>query len=143
MPPSLALLQAYLFWNIGIRGIVAFIANTYPPSANAIARAYNWQEGSHLQRELAANMGAVGLLGVLCLKFDGLFWLATILAGTLSCIISEIGNLTTLLKAGQHPFSKAKTESSYIVSLSLFVGMHLDLIMSFLMLGLGLYTLFP
>jgi len=85
----------------------------------------------------------MGLLGVLCLKFEGLFWLATILAGTLSCIVAEVGNLATLLKGRQLPFFKGENNTSYMVSLSLFLGMHLDLIMSCIMLLLGLYTLLP
>ena len=47
---SRAFLQAYLFWNIGVRGIIAFIANTYPPTALKIAKSYNWPEGTSIQR---------------------------------------------------------------------------------------------
>ena len=43
-------------------------------------------------------MGAIGVLGILCLWFDGLFWAAAVIAGTLSCVISESSNFVLIFK---------------------------------------------
>ncbi|WP_075883938.1 DUF6790 family protein [Candidatus Protochlamydia sp. W-9] len=140
---SRAFLHAYLFCNIGVRGIVAFIANIYPPTALKIAKSYNWPEGASIQRELAAHMGAIGVLGILCLWFDGLFWLATVIAGTLSCLVSETANFAIIFKEKIHPFVKREIQTSYVVSKSLFAGMLLDVSLSLFSLILGLMNLIP
>lgn len=138
-----AYLRAYLFLNIGVRGIIAFITNTYPPTARTIAQAYNWEQGTLIQRELAANIGAIGVMGLLCLYFDGLFWLASLIGGTLGCIISETQNLFSIFRENHHPFGKEGDKSYYIISFALFFGMHIDLIISFFSLILGLIILLP
>lgn len=139
---AIAFIHAYLFWNIGVRGIIAFIANTYPPTAVKVAQAYDWHDVS-MQQELAAHSGTIGLLGILCIWFDGLFWLATLIGGTVICIISEIGNLTSIFKKENHPFSTKENTPSYVINIMLFIGMHLDLVIAVFALILGLSVLLP
>lgn len=137
-----AFLHAYLFWNVGIRGVIAYVANTYPASACAIAQAYNWEKSSHLQTELAAYNGSLGILGIMSLWFTGgPFWLATLIGSTVSCILAEVLNLRTIFKKKYHSFGKIQSASSYIITSALFVGMHLDVTVACFSLVLGLYTL--
>lgn len=127
-------LISFLTWNVGVRGILAFIANSIPFFADQIAASYGWPEKSSLQREVAASDGAFALLGILCNWINGNFWTATIIAVASCWFLSEIGGLARMQQRSKDP--------KYHLNKNLRRGMRIDFIFSLvLFLGLVLWKL--
>lgn len=74
-------LSSLIFFNIGIMGFISFFAHTY--MADETAQFIGWKSGSPFQHEIASANLAFGILGILSLKFRGLFWTATILGSVI------------------------------------------------------------
>jgi len=123
-----ALIRNFLFWNVGIRGLIAFFSNWYSPIAREIARAYGWPLENSFQTDLAATEGAFGILGILSLWFKGDFWFATLLGMCLCMFFSELGSLSRVSK-------RMRKEKNYALSTSLHLGMRIDLFISLLMIS--------
>jgi len=125
-----ALISSFLFWNVGIRGIVAFIANHVPRCAEEIAENYGWEKGQSFQKEIVSADGAFGLLGVLSPFFSNEFGLATVLGFCFCTIASEISGLIELYhdQKKEHSFRKA-----------IIFGMGLDLVVALGILFLMMY----
>jgi Family of unknown function (DUF6790) len=71
---DLLLLYAFAL-PIGLGGLVGFIGHTL--RAAAVAASIGWPAGNPFQYEVAVANLAFGVLGVLCLRFRGGFWIAT------------------------------------------------------------------
>ena len=69
-------LQWSLLVNVGIAGLLGFYAHAF--HAATTAELIGWAPGSPFQFEVAVANLAFGVLGVLCLRFRGGFWAATI-----------------------------------------------------------------
>ena len=121
-----AFLISFLTWNVGVRGLVAFVANWFPPFADQIAISYGWPLQSSFQREIASAEGAFGVLGILCNWFTDGFWVATVVAVSFCWFFSELGGLIKI--------ARRKKDPSYQLNDSLHFGMRLDLIFSILLL---------
>lgn len=119
-------LICFLTWNVGVRGLIAFIANWIPIFADQIAESYEWPAQASFQREIAATEGALGTLGILCNWISGDFWTATVIGVSLCWFFSELGGLSKM--------AKSKKDPSYQLNTSLQRGMRLDLIFSILLL---------
>lgn len=126
-----ALIASFLFWNVGVRGIAAFIANHIPQYADEIAKNYGWEKGQSFQKEIAATDGAFGLLGVLSPFFSKEFGLAAILGFCFCTISSEFSGLSEL-------YHDQKREDHSIAKILIF-GMGLDLVVSISILFLTIY----
>lgn len=61
--------------NVGLGGLWAFLGHAF--RADQVARGIGWAPGSPFQSEIAAANLAFGVLGLLCLRRRGGFWLAT------------------------------------------------------------------
>lgn len=121
-------LLSFLTWNVGVRGLIAFVANWTPMFANQIAQSYEWPINNSFQREIAATEASLGTLGMLCNWISGDFWTATIIAVSLCWFISELGGLISI--------TKSKKDPAYKLNQSLQTGMRLDLIFSVILLVL-------
>lgn len=115
-------LICFLTWNVGVRGLVAFLANWISPFADRIAASYGWPLKSSFQREIAASDGAFGILGITCNWIGGDFWTATVLAVGSCWFFSELGGLMKIRKLGKDP--------DYQTNRSLHRGMRLDFVFS-------------
>jgi len=69
------LLQYAFAFPVGIGGIVGFIGHTM--RAGPVAASIGWPAGNPFQYEVAVANLAFGVLGLLCLRFRGGFWIAT------------------------------------------------------------------
>jgi Family of unknown function (DUF6790) len=59
----------------GVSGIVAFIGHAF--YADSTARSIGWAPGSPFQFEIAVTNLSYGILGLMCIRWRGPFWLAT------------------------------------------------------------------
>lgn len=59
----------------GVSGIVGFMGHAF--DAAKIARSIGWQPGSPFQFEVAIANLSLGVLGLMCIRVRGSFWLAT------------------------------------------------------------------
>jgi len=121
-PPLEAFLQSFLTWSVGVRGIIAFVANWIPPFCDMIAEAYGWPRGSSVQREIASAEGAFGILGILCNWVTGGFWIATLLGVAICWFLSELKGLATIKIRQKNP--------EYSMNSNLHLGMFLDFLTS-------------
>jgi hypothetical protein len=64
-----------IFFCVGIQGLIGFYGHTF--QADSVAKNIGWPTGSPFQFEIAVTNLAFGVLGILCAKFRGNFWLAT------------------------------------------------------------------
>ena len=119
----LAFIQSYIFWNIGLRGVLAFLANWIRVFADPIAESYGWEKGQSFQREIAAADGAFGVIGLLSPLFSFDFSLATILAFCICTILSELSGMKEL-----------RSRESGDVSSSIKFGMKTDLFLAIVVL---------
>src|SRR3954468_2812298 len=70
------LLLYALVLGVGIIGLpLGFIPHVFFP--DEAARLIGWRPGSPFQLEVGMHDGAWGVLGFLCIRIGGLFWLAT------------------------------------------------------------------
>ncbi len=68
-------LQTYLVVMVGLLGLYFWFGHTF--IADEVARSIGWEPGSQFQFEVAMANLAFGVLGLLCARFRGGFWLAT------------------------------------------------------------------
>jgi hypothetical protein len=71
--------ESFLLWslplNVGVNGLWAFLGHTL--KAKETAEEIGWPAGNPFQTEVAVTNLAFGILGLLCARFRGRFWLAT------------------------------------------------------------------
>jgi hypothetical protein len=76
-----AVSEVFLRWSLaingGLAGIMGFLGHTL--QADEIAQSIGWPTGNPFQFEVAVTSLAIGVLGCLCLRLRGDFWLATII----------------------------------------------------------------
>ncbi len=131
IPYLKAFLLSFLVWNVGVRGIVAFIANWIPRYADQIAESYGWEKGQSIQKEIAAADGAFGILGVLSPFFSIDFAVATLIGFCFCSFTSEISGFIELYQR------QSKQEN--LVAKSIIFGMSIDGIVSLIVFVLSLW----
>jgi hypothetical protein len=97
------LLSYLIFFNIGIMGLMAFIAHTF--RAEETAALIGWPAGSPFQTEIAVANLAFGILGLMSLRFRGLFWLATVIGYSLFLLGAFIVHWLEFLKGNAAPYN--------------------------------------
>lgn len=99
---DVVLLHALIF-NVGCVGLLfGFIPHVFFPERAAAA--IGWAGGSPFQYEVGFHDGAWGLLGFLCIRFRGLFWLATGLGWSFFLLGAAYGHLhDTVVRANYAP----------------------------------------
>lgn len=86
------LLLYALVFGVGIIGLpLGFIPHVFFP--NEAARLIGWRPGSPFQLEVGMHDGAWGVLGFLCIRIGGLFWLATGLGWSLFMVGATYGHI--------------------------------------------------
>jgi hypothetical protein len=75
----------------GVSGIVAFVSHAF--EADSTARSIGWPAGSPFQLEVAFADLSYGLLGLICIKVPGPFWLATGVATSVFLLGCNYGHL--------------------------------------------------
>jgi Family of unknown function (DUF6790) len=75
----------------GVSGIIAFVGHAF--YADATARSIGWQPGSPFQFEIAFANLSLGVLGLMCIRVRGPFWLATGLATSILFLGCNYGHL--------------------------------------------------
>lgn len=96
----LLLLYALVF-DVGIVGLVfGFIPHVF--FADETAKLIGWPPGSPFQFEVGFHDGAWGLLGFLCLRFGGSFWLATGLGWSFFMIGAAYGHIVDALRESNY-----------------------------------------
>ncbi len=70
-------LKSLIFFNIGMNGLVAFLAHAF--FADITAAGIGWAPGSPFQSEIAAGNLGMAVTGLLSPLFPAYFWLATVL----------------------------------------------------------------
>ena len=68
--------------------------------SDQVARSIGWPAGSPFQKEVGMWDGAIGILGLLCLKFREDFWLATIIGSGLFLFSAGLGHVYQLVING-------------------------------------------
>lgn len=76
---------------IGLGGIWAFVGHTI--FADRVAASIGWPEGNPFQQEVAFANLAIGILGLLSLKIEGTFRIATLISYAVFMIGAGIGHL--------------------------------------------------
>jgi len=101
-PNVLRLLLLYAFvLDVGVIGFVfGFIPHVFFP--DEAARLIGWPTGSPFQFEVGIHDGAWGILGFLCLRFGGGFWLATGLGWSLFMLGATFGHVHETLSEGNY-----------------------------------------
>ena len=93
-----AFLFAFIFSNIGLQGLFAFIGHFF--KADEVARGIGWPTGSPFQREIAFANLAMGTLGIMSIWFRGNFWFAAIAARSVFSWGAAYGHIIDLKKRG-------------------------------------------
>lgn len=76
---------------IGLGGIWAFVGHTI--FADRVAASIGWPEGNPFQQEVACANLAIGILGLLSLRVEGTFRIATLISYAVFMIGAGIGHL--------------------------------------------------
>lgn len=106
-PFSWTLLKYLLFFNVGFMGIIGFIAHTFYAEQTAIH--IGWAPGSPFQFEIGMANLAFGIVGLLCLRWHGRFWLATALASSVFYLGCAYGHWVEYTKGDVAPLNVGPT----------------------------------
>ena len=68
--------------------------------ADRVAESIGWPIGSPFQREVGMWDAAIGIVGILCLKYRDHFWLATIIGGGLFLFGAGLGHVYEFIAHG-------------------------------------------
>jgi hypothetical protein len=68
--------------------------------ADKVAESIGWPTGSPFQREVGMWDAAIGIVGILCLKYRDHFWLATIIGGGLFLFGAGLGHVYEFIAHG-------------------------------------------
>jgi hypothetical protein len=91
--------------SVGLGGVMAFLGHTM--RADEIARSIGWPAGNPFQFEVAVANLAFGVLGLLCLKFRGGFWAATIVGYGVFLEGAAYGHIREILLSGNRSINNA------------------------------------
>lgn len=95
------LLLYALVLDVGVIGLpLGFIPHVFFPDQTA--RMIGWPPGSPFQFEVGVHDGAWGVLGFLCIRIRGAFWLATGLGWSLFMLGATYGHVMQTIRAGDY-----------------------------------------
>ncbi len=98
-------LETFLMWQIGmglgLGYLYAGMGHLF--AADRVAESIGWPVGSPFQREVGIWDAALGIVGLLCLKFrDTGFWTATVLGMGIFSIGAGLGHMYKMLAHGDY-----------------------------------------
>jgi hypothetical protein len=92
------IIEIVLLWSlvigIGFSSVFAFIGHFF--FADQVAESIGWARGSPFQREVAFADLSVGILGLMCFKWRGSFWLAAIVSYSIFSLGAAYGHILEL-----------------------------------------------
>ena len=98
-----AIVGTYLLWlffvYVGLMGLVASYAHIFRPEQTSASIGWAMSPYEH---EVAMADLAIGVLGVLCVKFRGNFWLATAIGNAVWLLGDAFGHLKQLREFNDH-----------------------------------------
>jgi len=94
------LLLSILTVQVGLGSIWAFAGHAFMP--DTIARYIGWPTGNPFQMEVAFANLSFGVLGLLCWKFRGEFWTATITGLSVFYLGAAYGHIMDALMRGNY-----------------------------------------
>jgi hypothetical protein len=99
---GVALLETFLMWQLavgwGLSLLYGGLGHLFVP--DRVAESIGWATGSPFQREVGMWDAAMGILGLLCLKFRGEFWTAMIAGAGIFSIGAGLGHVWELVVNG-------------------------------------------
>jgi hypothetical protein len=110
-----------IFICVGAGGLMGFFGHAF--RADTVARDIGWPTGSPFQFEIAIANLAFGILGILCAKFRGYFWLATGIGSSIFYLGAAFGHIRDMIVNHNH--------SPYNAGLILYIG---DILVPLLMI---------
>ncbi|MEX0744937.1 MAG: DUF6790 family protein [Phycisphaeraceae bacterium] len=97
-------LQICLLWTfgvlVGLTGVMAAVAHTF--MADQTAKEIGFPAGNPFQFEVAMADLAIGVLGLMCLRFRDEFWLATIVAASVFLLGDAYGHIHQIVANNNH-----------------------------------------
>jgi len=104
-------LETVLMWQLalglGLSYLYAGIGHLLVP--DAVAASIGWAPGSPFQREVGMWDAAMGIIGLLCLKFREEFWIAFLTGAGLFSVSAGIGHIYELVANGNTAPNNAGT----------------------------------
>jgi hypothetical protein len=102
---GLQALETFLMWQIGVGlGLGYFWSGLgHLLFADRVAESIGWPAGSPFQREVGMWDAALGVIGLLCLKFrDTGFWTATVLGAGIFSVSAGFGHVYEMAVNGNY-----------------------------------------
>ncbi len=97
LPRTAAIYLVYLLAiGVGLGGVLGFLGHTI--RAGAIATYIGWPPGNPFQFEVAMANLAIGVLGLLCIRFHDNFQLATIIAASVFLLGAAYGHFVQIYR---------------------------------------------
>jgi len=88
---------------IGVQGVLAFYAHAF--MADFIAEQIGWAPGSPFQFEMAIANLSYGILGFLCIRFKGNFWIAVVTGNLILLLGAAYGHFVEMAKGNHSPYN--------------------------------------
>ena len=88
---------------IGVQGVMAFYAHAF--MADYIAEQIGWAPGSPFQFEMAIANLSYGVLGLLCIRFKGNFWIAVVSGNLILLWGAAYGHIVQMAKGDHSPYN--------------------------------------
>ena len=108
---GVAALEIVLMWQLavglGLSLLYGGIGHLFVP--DQVAESIGWPVGSPFQREVGIWDLAMGIVGLLCLKFRGEFWTAMIAGAGIFCMGAGLGHVWELVVNGNTAPNNAGT----------------------------------
>ena len=108
---GVAALEIVLMWQLavglGLSLLYGGLGHLFVP--DQVAESIGWPVGSPFQREVGIWDMAMGIVGLLCLKFRGEFWTAMIAGAGIFCMGAGLGHVWELVVNGNTAPNNAGT----------------------------------
>jgi hypothetical protein len=88
---------------IGVQGILAFYAHAF--MADFVAEQIGWAPGSPFQFEMAIANLSYGILGFMCIRFKGNFWIAVVTGNLILLLGAAYGHFVQMAKGDHSPYN--------------------------------------
>ena len=88
---------------IGVQGVMAFYAHAF--MADITAEEIGWKPGSPFQFEMAIANLSYGILGFMCIRFRGKFWIAVVTGNAILLWGAAYGHFVQMAKGDHSPYN--------------------------------------
>lgn len=96
--------KAFVPWflaaSVGLGGVWAFMGHAF--FAEETAKSIGWPAGNPFQFEVAVTNLSYGVLGLMCLRYHGRFWLATVIGYSVFMWGAAYGHINEIVVNNNH-----------------------------------------